>query len=43
MSVVDVDMQILDEAEENYKVRADMGSAGWHYEYSLRKDTNATA
>lgn len=37
MSVVDVDMQILEEAEENYKVRADIGRAGWHYDYTLHK------
>lgn len=36
MSVVDVDMQILEDAEDNYKVRADMGGENWHYEYSLR-------
>jgi predicted amidohydrolase len=39
MSVVEVDMQILEEAEDNYKVRADMGSDGWHYQYSLTRDT----
>ena len=39
MSVVEVDMQILEDAEDNYKVRADMGSEGWHYEYSLTRDT----
>ena len=38
MSVVEVDMQILEDAEENYKVRADLGSQGWHYEYSLTRD-----
>jgi predicted amidohydrolase len=36
MTVVDVDMKVLDVAEANYKVRQDMGSEGWHYEYSLR-------
>jgi hypothetical protein len=33
-----VDMQILEDAEDNYKVRADMGKQGWHYEYSLKRD-----
>lgn len=33
MSVVDVDMEILEEAESNYKVREDMGREGWHYSY----------
>lgn len=41
MSVVEVDMDILEEAERNYKVRADMGVEGWHYDYTLRKDTKA--
>jgi len=36
MSVVELDMQILEDAEENYKVRADMARDGWHYEYSMR-------
>jgi hypothetical protein len=38
MSVVSVDMQILEDAEDNYKVRADMGREGWHYDYSLKRD-----
>jgi predicted amidohydrolase len=38
MSVVEVDMEILQTAEENYKVRADMKKEGWHYEYTLRND-----
>ncbi|MCJ1243244.1 hypothetical protein MMC30_000441 [Trapelia coarctata] len=33
MSVVDIDMEILEEAERNYKVREDMGREGWHYSY----------
>ena len=33
MSVVDVDMQILEDAEENYQIRADLASDGWHYDY----------
>ena len=37
-SVVEVDMQILEEAEDNYKVREDMGREGWHYEYSLKRN-----
>jgi len=37
LSVVEVDMGVLDDAEENYKVRQDMGSEGWHYEYSLSR------
>ena len=40
MAVVDLDMQILEDAEANYKVRADLASEGWHYDYrhSAAKD-----
>ncbi|KAI9736553.1 MAG: hypothetical protein M1818_006064 [Claussenomyces sp. TS43310] len=40
MSVVDLDMQILEEAEKNYKVREDMGREGWHYDYTLDRGGN---
>ncbi|KAI9700765.1 MAG: hypothetical protein M1836_002134 [Candelina mexicana] len=33
MSLVDIDTAILDEAEDNYKIRADLASADWHYDY----------
>ena len=33
MSVVDVDMEILDEAEKQYKVREDISRSDWHYTY----------
>ncbi|KAF2644981.1 carbon-nitrogen hydrolase [Massarina eburnea CBS 473.64] len=33
MSVVDLDMQILEEAEDNYKVREDLAREDWHYDY----------
>ena len=33
MSVVPVDMAVLEEAERNYKVRADISREGWHYSY----------
>jgi hypothetical protein len=33
MSVVDLDMQILEDAEENYQVRADLAKDDWHYDY----------
>jgi hypothetical protein len=33
MSVVDVDMQVLEDAEENYKIRADLEREDWHYDY----------
>lgn len=38
MSVVEVDMQILEDAEDNYKVREDLGREGWHYAYTLTRD-----
>ena len=37
MSVVEVDMQILEDAESNYKVREDMKREGWHYDYTLTR------
>ena len=33
MSVVDVDMELVEEAEKNYKVREDIEGEGWHYTY----------
>ncbi|KAK5016436.1 carbon-nitrogen hydrolase [Cryomyces antarcticus] len=33
MSVVDLDLGILEDAEENYKVRADLARHDWHYDY----------
>lgn len=40
MAVVDVDMSIVEAAEENYQVRADLARSDWHYEYRHdRKDT----
>ena len=37
MTVVDIDMQILEDAEDNYKVRSDIASQGWHYDYRHSK------
>jgi predicted amidohydrolase len=37
MRVVEVDMEVLGIAEENYKIREDMRREGWHYGYTLRK------
>jgi hypothetical protein len=33
MSVVDLDLRILDIAEDNYRVRADIARHDWHYDY----------
>ena len=38
MSVVDVDMELVEEAEKNYKVRADIDGKGWHYSYRHQGD-----
>ncbi|KAI9820256.1 MAG: hypothetical protein M1827_005878 [Pycnora praestabilis] len=37
MSIVDIDTAILDEAEDNYKVRADLDRDDWHYDYRHNK------
>ncbi|KAJ5051763.1 uncharacterized protein L3040_001535 [Drepanopeziza brunnea f. sp. 'multigermtubi'] len=41
-SVVELDMEILEEAEANYKVREDMGREGWHYGYTLTRESHAS-
>lgn len=33
MSIVDIDMSIIDAAEENYQIRADLARDDWHYDY----------
>ena len=33
MSIVEIDMEFVEEAEKNYKVREDMERQGWHYTY----------
>ncbi|KAI1810857.1 carbon-nitrogen hydrolase [Poronia punctata] len=38
VSVVDVDMEVLRIAEDNYKVRQDMRTEGWHYAYTRIRD-----
>jgi predicted amidohydrolase len=38
MAVADIDMQILEYAEENYQVRTDLASSDWHYTYRHSKD-----
>ncbi len=37
MSVVDLDLGILDIAEDNYRVRADIARHDWHYDYRRPK------
>lgn len=33
IAVADMDLGLLDIAEENYKVRSDIQKEGWHYVY----------
>lgn len=40
MSVVDIDMQVLEDAEENYRVRADLTRDDWHYDYRHSSTTD---
>ena len=38
MAVVDLDMQILEDAEQNYQVRSDLARSDWHYMYRHDQD-----
>lgn len=38
MAIVDLDMQILEDAEANYCVRADLKRDDWHYTYRHSAD-----
>ncbi|KAI1387229.1 putative hydrolase, carbon-nitrogen family [Hypoxylon trugodes] len=40
MSIVDLDMDVLKIAEDNYKVREDMKREGWHYAYTQIRDAS---
>ena len=33
MIVVDIDMQVLEDAEANYQIRSDIDRNDWHYNY----------
>ena len=33
MAIADVDMAVLEVAEENYQVRSDLARTDWHYLY----------
>jgi len=33
MIITDLDMQIVEDAEKDYQIRADMARADWHYDY----------
>ncbi|EMC92635.1 hypothetical protein BAUCODRAFT_125614 [Baudoinia panamericana UAMH 10762] len=37
MAIVDLDMKIVEDAEDNYQVRADLARSDWHYEYRHNK------
>ncbi|KAB8338877.1 hypothetical protein FH972_021821 [Carpinus fangiana] len=38
MAVVDLDMELIEEAERNYQVRADIAMDDWHYDYRHDKE-----
>ncbi|OQO10805.1 hypothetical protein B0A48_04105 [Cryoendolithus antarcticus] len=38
MAVVDLDMQVVEDAEANYQVRADLARGDWHYDYRHNTD-----
>lgn len=37
MAVADIDMAIVEDAEDNYQVRADLARSDWHYQYRHTK------
>lgn len=43
MSIVDLDMNVLKIAEDNYKVREDMKAEGWHYAYTQIRDGDGSS
>jgi hypothetical protein len=40
MLVVDLDMSIVEAAEDHYKVREDMARENWHYDYRQPNSTS---
>ena len=42
MSIVDIDMEILEEAEKQYKVRQDIARSDWHYDYRHTSEFQGT-
>lgn len=39
MAIADIDMNILEAAEENYQVRTDLARSDWYYTYRHDKST----
>lgn len=37
--MVDLDMQIVEDAEANYQVRADLARLDWHYDYRHNQES----
>lgn len=33
MSIVDLDLEILNQAEKTYNIRSDLAKHDWHYDY----------
>ena len=42
LAVVDLDMQIVEDAETNYQVRADLAREDWHYDYRHTRRSDGT-
>ncbi|THC92450.1 hypothetical protein EYZ11_008092 [Aspergillus tanneri] len=43
MAVADLDMAVLEDAEANYSIRADLTQEGWHYSYARRDGKRQSA
>ncbi|KAM0245931.1 hypothetical protein ACHAP5_005082 [Fusarium lateritium] len=41
LEIVDVDLDVLRAAEEQYKIRMDMQSEGWHYKYGMNASSKS--
>jgi predicted amidohydrolase len=41
LEIVDMDLDVLRAAEEQYKIRMDMQSEGWHYKYGMNKGSGS--
>ena len=39
MAIAQLDMGIVEDAEANYQVRADLAKDEWHYDYRHNKDS----
>lgn len=42
MIIADLDMQVLEDAEKDYQIRADLARTDWHYDYRHTSDESAS-